>query len=174
MLALLLLTLSAAASGESDNLPCMFESRRQGFVQRQACAVRDGSRLRLQPFVLRHARFDRYGLTSFSCDGNWWYARRDGRTQRMDTMDNGADEFQAGLARAISGRKVGYVDRRLHFVIPARYDGAMPFAQGRADVCNGCVEMTEGEHSVLGGGSWGVGDRSGREVKALHPQTQTR
>ena len=167
MIALLLSASVAAVSGGHFELPCMYDSRRQSMTAMDHCARREANRLRLRPDVLRRARFDRYGLTEFSCDGSWWYARRNGRTQRMDTMDNGPDYFRAGLARAIRDGKTGYVNRQLRFVIAPRYDGAMPFHLGRAEVCNGCVEKPEGEHSVLAGGSWSVVDRHGREVKDL-------
>ena len=174
MIALLLLLMPpiaaarAASTAAEFNLPCMYDSRRESMTALKRCASREGKHLRLRPDVLSHAVFDGHGLTDFYCDGNWWYARRDGRTQRMDTMDNGPDAFHSGLARAIAKGKTGFVNRRLQFVIPPTYDHAMPFEHGRAAVCNGCVGKPEGEHSVLVGGVWGAVNRSGREIEALH------
>ena len=170
MLALLLLLMPAAsghsrvtAAAPAYDLSCMYSSRREGMTQQKACAALNGEHLRVRPSVISQSVFE-HGLTQIFCDGNWWYVQRDGTAQRMATMDNGADYFNAGLARAISHGKTGFVNRQLRFVIPARYDNAMPFYDGTADVCNGCVEVREDEHTVMQGGIWGKIDRTGREV----------
>jgi hypothetical protein len=84
-------------------------------------------------------------------------------------MDNGADSFADGLARSPVGGKIGFIDRNLALVIPARYDGAFPFADGWAVVCIGCKLVTEGEHSWYAGGSWGCIDRHGHERAPFKP-----
>ena len=83
--------------------------------------------------------------------------------------ENRPDYFEDGLARSPVGGKIGYIDRKLNFVIPAAYDGAYPFKDGVAIVCTGCTivsdkTVTEGERSWYEGGQWGRIDRRGRVV----------
>jgi hypothetical protein len=86
--------------------------------------------------------------------------------------DNGPDEFPDSLARSPVGQKVGYIDRRLRLVIPAKYDGAFPFQHGVAVVCLGCTVVSDGDHSWYEGGAWGCIDRRGRELKPFKPWQQ--
>jgi hypothetical protein len=113
--------------------------------------------------------FDRHGLASVNINGGWHYVRRDGRLVPVMTMDNGAEPFVDGLARSSSGGKIGFIDRDLMLVIPARYDGALPFQHGWAEVCIDCKLVTEGEHSRYVGGNWGCIDRHGHERKPFTP-----
>ncbi len=54
---------------------------------------------------------------------------------RAHPMDNGPDFFQDKLARIIGkGGKVGYIDDSGKIVIPAKFDSAMPFCDGKAVV----------------------------------------
>lgn len=96
--------------------------------------------------------------------GQWFYVRRNGGMAPVMKYDNGPDDFSDGLARSPVGHKIGYIDRRLRLVIPARYDGAFPFARGVAVVCLGCASVSDGEHSWYEGGEWGCIDRSGKEL----------
>jgi len=103
-------------------------------------------------FHLKHRHllaldFGRNGLASVNIDGGWYYARRDGRLVPVMTMDNGADPFSEGLARSPVGGKIGFINRNLALVIPARYDGALPFGDAGAEVCIGCKRVSHGEHS---------------------------
>ena len=82
-------------------------------------------------------------------------------------MDNWPEDFSNGLARSPVGNKIGYIDRSLKLVIPARYDGAFPFEHGTARVCTGCTTQTAGEHSYYAGDRWGCIDRHGRAVGPL-------
>ncbi len=104
-------------------------------------------------------------------DGGFWYADRSGRLVPVVTMDNGADPFNDGLARSRSGNKIGFIDRKLHFAVDARYDGAYPFERGRAVVCTDCIERRDasGEHGRYEDGLWGCIDTHGREVVQLKP-----
>ena len=52
--------------------------------------------------------------------------------------DNAPDPLQEGRARFIQDGKVGYLGEDFTIVIPARYDSAMPFRDGKARVCVGC------------------------------------
>ncbi len=106
------------------------------------------------------------GLAYFTVQGMAYHRRRDGTTMRMYIFDNGADNFVKGLARAIVGGKIAYVDRRLRIRIATHYDWGDRFDHGRAEVCIDCrsVPVGDGEHSVMEGGRWGMIDKSGREV----------
>jgi hypothetical protein len=99
----------------------------------------------------------------------WYYVRRGVIPVPVESMDNGPDYFEDGLARARVGDKVGYIDRKLNLVIPATYDGAYPFRDGVAVVCTACTYFsdptaTEGERGWYRGGQWGRIDRRGRVV----------
>jgi hypothetical protein len=78
-------------------------------------------------------------------------------------MDNWAEPFAEGLARSPVGGKIGFINRDLALVIPARYDGALPFEDGWAEVCIGCKLTSHGEHSSYEGGRWVCVDRHGHE-----------
>jgi len=117
---------------------------------------------------LERMAYDERGLASVYVRG-WRYVARSGRSAAVMTFDNGPDPFASGLARSPAGKTVGYIDRSLRTVIPARFDGAYPFENGLAVVCNGCRTVADGEHSTYVGGSWGCIDRRGRFVVALRP-----
>jgi hypothetical protein len=119
-------------------------------------------------FHLRHQHllaldFGRCGLASVYIDGGWYYARRDGRLAAVMTMDNGAEPFSEDLARSPVGGKIGFINRNLALVIPARYDGALPFADAGAEVCLDCKLVSHGEHSSYEGGRWACIDHHGHE-----------
>jgi len=104
--------------------------------------------------ALRQLDFDRRGLASMAIRTKGYaYVRRDGRALVVPSFDNAPDEFLGGLVRVRIGEKFGYANRRLKVVIPAIYDGAYPFASGRARVCIGCVSVSDGEHSAYQGGT---------------------
>ena len=99
----------------------------------------------------------------------WFYVRRGVIPVPVESMDNGPDYFEDGLARSRVGGKIGYIDRKLNLVIPATYDGAYPFRDGVAVVCTACTYVsdptaTEGERGWYRGGQWGRIDRRGRVV----------
>ena len=95
------------------------------------------------------------------------YVGRDGRMVPVITYDNGPDDFVEGRARTPVDGRIGYIDRTLRVVIPARYDMGFPFEHGRAVVCRGCVAKRQGEHAFMEGGLWGMIDRDGREIVPL-------
>jgi hypothetical protein len=113
--------------------------------------------------------FDRDGLASVNIGGGWRYVSRDGRLAPVMTMDNGAEPFADGLARSPVGDKIGFINRNLVLVIPARYDGALPFDHGRAEVCIACKLTSDGEHSSYEGGRWACIDRHGQERTPFSP-----
>lgn len=76
-------------------------------------------------------------------------------------FDNGPDYFKEGLARYIDNEKVGFINEDLDVVIPAQFDWASYFENGESKVCNGCESVSDGDHSQMEGGSWGVLDKDG-------------
>jgi hypothetical protein len=154
-------------AGEAANADysCTYSSKaKSDVVQVDHCASADAAgHIRFKRQHLRALDYDRYGLASVYIDGNWHYVSRDGRLARVMTMDNGADSFADGLARSPVGAKIGFINRNLTLAIPSRYDGALPFENGSAEVCVDCKLATEGEHSSYEGGRWACIDRHGQE-----------
>lgn len=136
------------------------------FEQLGDCARRnpDGS-YTIVPGTLRQLAFDRRGLATLAIrEHGYAYVRRDGRALAVPTFDNAPDEFISGLARVRIGEKLGYANRRLELVIPARYDGAHRFDKiGRAWACTDCEAVSDGEHSFYRGGTATCLYRRGRQ-----------
>ena len=136
---------------------------------------------RLKRSYLARLRYDRDGLASVMLFNGtdtrkyqWYYVRRGVIPVAVETIDNGPDYFEDGLARSPVGGKIGYIDRKLNLVIPAMYDGAYPFKDGVAVVCTACTYVsdptaTEGERGGYQGGQWGRIDRRGRVVSPFRP-----
>ncbi|NYT39587.1 WG repeat-containing protein [Sphingomonas sp. R-74633] len=161
------LTAAAAPAQERYPLACFYAPRGGELDSFQDCAARDpDGTIRLSSGHLRRLDYDRDGLAAIHVGESFLYVRRDGRTAPVMTMDNGADPFVDGRARSPLDGKIGYIDRSLRLVIPRRYDGAMPFEKGVAEVCTGCTRATDGEHSWYAGGRWVRIDRNGRELSA--------
>lgn len=152
----------------SADLDCVYGSRaRDDVTTFRHCAWADSSG---RPHVTRRhlhdLSYDRFGLSTIFI-GRWYVIRRDGRLAPVMMTDNWAESFSEGLARSPVNEKVGFIDRGLRLVIPARYDGAYPFHHGTAIVCVGCTSQTVGEYSSYVGGSWGCVDRSGQLTRAM-------
>jgi len=167
LLPLLVLTTADVPPPEEYPLACFYAPRGGELDTFQDCAARnpDGT-IRLAPAHLRRLDFDRAGLAAVHVGESFHYVRRDGRTAPVMTMDNGADPFVQNRARSRLGGKIGFIDRSLRLVIPRRYDGALPFTRGAAEVCTGCTPASDGEHGWYEGGRWARIDRSGRERPA--------
>lgn len=167
LLPLFALTMAATPAPGDYPLACFYAPRGGELDTFQDCATRnpDGT-IRLAPAHLLRLDFDRDGLAAIHVGESFHYVRRDGRTAPVMTMDNGADPFVQDRARSRLGGKIGFVDRSLRLVIPRRYDGALPFTRGAAEVCTGCTPASDGEHGWYEGGRWARIDRSGRERPA--------
>jgi hypothetical protein len=107
--------------------------------------------------------FSAGGVAAVVDGSEWVYIDRTGK--RLLTplvVDNGPDYFCEGLARFVRARKVGFFDERGRVVIEPRFDFALPFSEGLSAFCEGCREVSDGEHKRVAGGKWGFLDTSGR------------
>jgi hypothetical protein len=156
---------SVADSAANPDYGCTYSPKAKGDVLHfERCAWSDAAgHIHLKRKHRLALDFDRYGLASVNIGGGWYYVRRDGRLARVMVMDNWAEPFADDLARSPVGSKIGFIDRNLALVIPARYDGAFPFERGWAEVCIDCKLVLDGEHSSYMGGLWGCIDHHGHE-----------
>ena len=124
----------------------------------------------LRPEHLAALDFDADGLALVRFGEHFYYVRPDGRSARVPTYDNWADDFSEGLVRTLrtvdGERKVGYLDLELAVAVAPSFDWGFPFEGGRARVCVGCrAGEPDGDgHSEISGGLWGYIDRTGRTV----------
>jgi hypothetical protein len=165
LISMLMLGLTTVAGPARYDLDChrWTKTGDEMIVTRKCAAKAADGRLTVDRAVLKDLRYDpRTGLAELGVDG-WYYVRRDGRSAPVMTWDNMADPFESGLARSQRGGKIGYVDTALKLAIPARFDGALPFRDGRATVCFGCTIVQDGEHARYEGGRWACIDTRGRE-----------
>jgi hypothetical protein len=175
--ALLALSSKPVIGKDQDTVaPVVFDCWEPERTFKRCAATGPDGRPRLNRSHLARLRYDRDGLASVLLfnetdkrKAQWSYVRRGVIPVPVETMDNGPDYFEDGLARSRVGGKIGYIDRKLNLVIPATYDGAYPFRDGVAVVCTACTivydrTVSEGERSWYEGGQWGRIDRSGRVV----------
>ncbi|MGP0060840.1 MAG: WG repeat-containing protein [Beijerinckiaceae bacterium] len=160
-----------ASQATTTDYSCAYSPKAKGDVlQFEHCAWSDAAG---HTYLKREHRlaldFDRYGLASVNIGGGWYYVSRDGRLAPVMAMDNWAEPFADGLARSPVGHKIGFINRNLALIIPPRYDGALPFEHGWAEVCIDCKLTSHGEHSWYEGGRWGCIDRHGHERKPFSP-----
>jgi len=144
-------------------LPCQFIDAGGERIVIERCGMPDSPTPRLPEAIRRRLQFDRHGLAAVLVGEQWVYYSLAGDAAPVMTMDNGADYFVEGRARSNLGGKIGYIDRSLRLVIARRYDGALPFRGGVAEVCFGCTIRSDGEHQSYAGGRWQRIDRFGRE-----------
>jgi hypothetical protein len=166
-----------ARSAANPDYACSYSPKANGeLIHFEDCAHSDAAgHIHLKHKHLRALGFDRFDLASVSIgDGSHigdglYYVRQDGRLARVMMMDNWADPFADGRARSPVDGKIGYIDQNLKLVIPARYDGALPFEHGWAQVCIDCKLASDGEHSWYAGGRWSCIDRHGRAQGPFRP-----
>jgi hypothetical protein len=164
------------AKDQDTVAPVVFDCWEPERTFKQCAATGPDGRPRLKRSYLARLRYGRDGLASVLLfnetdkrKAQWSYVRRGVIPVPVETMDNGPDYFEDGLARSRVGGKIGYIDRKLNLVIPATYDGAYPFKDGVAVVCTACTIAGDGEHSWYAGGQWGRIDRRGRVVTPFRP-----
>lgn len=158
----------ANAAGIYDD--CQYATAPSGDVAtHEDCAKVIGSgALRLSPGQLKQMSFDADGLAAVQVGRLFFYVAADGRSAPVAGVEGHAVEFREGLAPSpwlVEGQyKIGYIDKRLRLVIPARFDGGLDFNDGRAQVCRGCKVARDGDWAEMQGGVWGCIDTTGREV----------
>ena len=98
-------------------------------------------------------------------DNSFYYIRQDGKEIKTLSYDNGADPFSDGLARTKVNGKIGFFNSNLEIILKPIYDFAFPFHNGIAEICTGCKEKQDGEHTMLDGGKWQKIDRNGLVIE---------
>ena len=98
-------------------------------------------------------------------DNAFYYIRKDGKEIQTLTYNNKADPFSDGLARTKINGKIGFFNSNLDIILKPIYDFAFPFYKGKAEICTGCKEKKEGEHTMLDGGKWQKIDRNGLVIE---------
>ncbi len=110
----------------------------------------------ITPRFVVAGEFSEHGLAAVADSTGWHYINTSGATVvRPFVVDNGPDPFQEGLARFVDEGRVGYFDETGTIIVPAQFDYATPFAEGRATYCEGCTPQQDGEHIRYEGGRWG-------------------
>lgn len=112
--------------------------------------------------------FNRGGIAAAAEEDGWVYINRAGEELlRPFVYDNGPDFPSEGLARFEDEGRIGFHDAAGQIIIPARWDFAEPFADGRARVCMGCKRKMMGENYMMEGGEWGAINARGELVEPL-------
>ena len=114
---------------------------------------------------LKQLDFKGEEIISVLINNTFYYIRKDGKKIQTLTYDNGADPFSDGLARTKVNGKIGFFNSNLDIILKPIYDFAFPFHNGKAEICTGCKEKKEGEHSMLEGGKWQKIDRNGLVIE---------
>ena len=114
---------------------------------------------------LKQLDFKGEEIISVFIDNSFYYIRKDGKKMKTLTYDNEADPFSDGLARTKINGKIGFFNTNLDIILKPIYDFALPFHKGEAEICTGCKEKKEGEHSMLDGGKWQKIDRNGLVIE---------
>lgn len=112
--------------------------------------------------------FNRGGIAAVAAEDGWIYINRAGEELlRPFVYDNGPDYPSEGLARFEDEGRIGFHDAAGRIIIPARWDFAEPFSEGRASVCMGCKRRAIGENYMMEGGEWGAINPRGELVVPL-------
>ena len=100
-------------------------------------------------------QFDEYGHAAVQTEHGWRYVDRDGKVILTPFIfDNGPDYYEEGLARFVDNGKMGFHDKSLTIVIPARYDFAFPFKNGTARAGMDCQRQPVGEYHTVDCKHW--------------------
>ncbi len=163
----LLLIAGLASTGHAlaQGPACRVLTEEHGLWPLPGCEVVDGAP-RIAADVLPDLPYDADGLAAVYAADSFHYVTRAGRTQAVLTWDSGPDYVEEGLLRGRVGPRVGYFTPTLEQAFPATFDFAWPFADGIAQVCEGCRPGTpEGEgHTPVEGGHWFHINRQGIRV----------
>jgi len=114
---------------------------------------------------LKQLDFKGEEIISVFKDNAFYYIRKDGKSMKTITHENGADPFVEGLARTKINGKIGFFNSNLDIVLKPIYDFAFPFYDGIAEICTGCKEQKDNGYSMLKGGRWQKIDREGLVIE---------
>jgi len=169
-----LLLLLLGCNQKSKKVECAYASKESHAITTQGvCAELQGEdTLLLYPEHFKKLDFEHENPLTIYVTGEQepkvFYVSTDGKIAHMLYFDNGADYFEEGLARTVAKNKIGFIDSNLTLIIPAQYDFAFPFKDGKARVCNGCApEETDDEHQSIVGGKWGLIDKHGVLIEPM-------
>jgi len=163
MIGLLVSGLTLAGQSESS---CWYLAA-DGFSEHEECLERHGKdSLRIKPSHLRRLHFNDGYAAVFDKEHGWMVVNGRGEVvvQGVMRMDNGVDDIRDGFVRFEQEGKCGYASLRGSGGISARFDGCMPFEDGKARVCNGCRSESDGEYHRYTGGEWFCIDIRGERV----------
>lgn len=110
----------------------------------------------------------RFGIKS----SKWYFVPYDSVSDYYNTKsakecfmtDYGPDHFSEGLARFLSGQKMGLLDEQGEIQVAAKYDYISKVENHLAVVCLGCLKNASAQENIKSGAKWGVIDRSGKVV----------
>lgn len=169
----ILFTLTSGMTQTPDTLSCSFpHTGPLGEIEpEKICLVRVDSAFQLISELK--------GAVSFDSSGMAWLATRDFGWVLLNkskgvllwgvaSLDNGPDNFRSGLVRIQRGEKWGYCNSKGEVVIPAIYDGAMPFQNGTGRVCHSCKRVCvneDCEYHRFEGGKWLSLNAKGKLIK---------
>ncbi|TGL45615.1 WG repeat-containing protein [Leptospira perdikensis] len=105
-------------------------------------------------------------LVAFVVKDNKWVCIDTKNKTLLDVFiyDNGPDYYSEKLARFVENKKFGFFDSHCKKQIPANYDFVYPFENGFSIVCNGCESKSDGEHSTIVGGKYGIINKKGKVI----------
>ena len=93
--------------------------------------------------------------------------RQEKEVYEVFKYDNGPDYPADGLFRIVQNGKIGYANETTYeIVIPAQFDCAFPFENGKAKVSNKCTSETIGEYNSWNSDHWTYIDVKGQETSA--------
>ncbi|WP_421569895.1 WG repeat-containing protein [Stenotrophomonas sp. PD6] len=153
------------ALGSAQAPACQRLTEEYGLQPLAGCHL-DQGRPVLDAAALARLDYDPHGLAAVYAADSFHYVTRQGRTQAVITWDNGPDYLEEGLLRGRVGPRIAYFNAALEQAVPGTFDFGWPFADGVAQVCNGCRPGTpDGDgHTPIEGGEWFDIDRHGRRV----------
>jgi hypothetical protein len=117
--------------------------------------------------VMGEVNFNKHGLAAIITKDGWVVINKKMKVLYVPYIyDNGPDYISEGLSRYVDKGKIGFVNIKGKVIIPAAYDFVSPFEDGKAQFCNGCKSIQEGEHSYMDpkSGVWGTINKKGKVV----------
>lgn len=80
-------------------------------------------------------------------------------------FNNGPDEPTEGFFRIIKAGKIGFANMKGEIVIPAQYECAHSFKNGKAEVGLQCSTQEDGEHFYWESDNWFYIDTTGKRIE---------